>query len=155
MLHFLKIASVSVATFAFLSNPARADLLDDCSQAVEANDLSAVQKISISLMSVKPFPVERLEEARNCLEFIGHGDVKYDQDTQRITFSDRALAEFASERQRRDEQIALMESTRIERRDQVALRTIQACRQLYSRDWVVAMTSQICQPIFMETGLPD
>lgn len=155
MRHFLKIVSVSVAAFACLSNPARADMLHDCAQAVEANDPSAVRKISISLMSVKPFPVERLEEARTCLALIGHGDVRYDEDTQRITFSDRALAEFASERQRRDEQIAMMEGTKTERRDQVALRTIQACSTLYGRDWVAAMTSQICQPIFMEMGLPD
>lgn len=155
MSRYLRITSFALVALACLSHPARADMLQDCAEAVQANDVTSVQKIGIALMGVEPFPVERLEEARSCLSFIGQGDVRYDQETRRITFSDRAVAEFALERQRRDDQIAMMETTETERRDQAIARTIQACRELYSRDWVIAMTSQICQPIFMKIGLPD
>jgi hypothetical protein len=134
---------------------ARADILDDCAQAVEANDIPAVERISINLMGVHPFPVERLEEARECLSFIGQGDFDYDPETLRIDYSDRALAEFEAQRQRQEATLEALETTRQERIDQVAARTVQACRELYIRDWIVAMTSAICQPVFAAVGLPE
>lgn len=42
-----------------------------------------------------------------------------------------------------------------ERRAAVWLATRDACVDLYRDDGVAAMTNQICQPLFLEIGLPS
>lgn len=51
--------------------------------------------------------------------------------------------------------IAEKRSTEWEAMRAAQLRTVSACFALYDRDWIAAMTSEICHPIFLETGIPD
>jgi hypothetical protein len=134
---------------------AAADMLKDCAKAIEQGDMIAVERLSFAIIGVKPFPVDRMQEARNCFAPINRDDIVYDPGTQQIRFSDALLAQIEDERVRRNETLAALEQAEMDRKHAALLRTIEACRALYGRDWIAAMTSPICQPIFVETGLPD
>jgi hypothetical protein len=54
-----------------------------------------------------------------------------------------------------EERVAEIERAERERRAAVWSATIDACKALYRDDVVAALTNQICQPLFLEVGLPS
>ena len=134
---------------------ANADMLDECREAIEANDLETVEKLTLKILSVYPFPVDRLEETRSCFAAVDRADIVYDDETKRISYSEALLAEMEAKRQSELAALEAAEAAKSARRDAVLVQTIHACRTLFDQDRIAALTSEVCHPIFMATGLPD
>lgn len=149
-----------------LATPAYADdIYDRCSAARKSGDIETVNELAATLERFTVHPAARERSAELCVTaakgYRVHLDLasgRFLTDEQYQALLDERAREATAAKDSAKARQALEASIRKAReasRKAVVQRTVDACRQLYSRDWVVAMTSQICQPIFMETGLPD
>ncbi len=136
----------------------------DCLDAMAAGDTAAIEDAARRIEHRNDW-VAGIPQAEKCLSTARGEPMRYDHTSaafmpeteyEALLQSRRDAAQASQEKQaRQDELAALARLQQQAQEDAVVIRTLDACQELYRRDWVAAMTSQICQPIFMETGLPD
>ena len=159
------LAIVAVAFFA-LPNAAQAGSpILECLDAIEADNEDAVQsaaKAVENLVSIRPGEVPRAEK---CMTAARGERMRYrsmlkkfltaEEDLALANQRRAAVAKQQREQERREVEQATQALLAEARRLAVFDKTVEGCQSLYSRDWIAAITSPVCQPIFVEIGLPD
>lgn len=115
------------------------------------------------------------ENARICVQTVLGGAYVFDEPNGRVVSEEqvarearrreaaeqkeRERRELAEQRERERRERAQKELERLEvkalRISTVNNATAQACVTLYNQDTVVALTNPVCNPIFLQIGLPD
>ena len=150
--------------FALVGTADARNPIADCRDAMATGDQAAIEEAARRIEHRKDW-VAGIPQAETCLSAARGTPMRFDHTSSRFMpeaeydalVELRREADEAAQREqeRRGELVALAREQEKARREAVLVRTFDACNELYRRDWVVAMTSQICQPIFMEIGLPD
>lgn len=165
MKHFIFFAAASTFCALLATTPASArSPIADCLDAIAAGDRAGIEDAAEQIERRTNW-VAGIFQAEECLSSARGEPMRYDHRSSKflpeaeyeaLVQSRRDTLQSAREEQtRKDELAARLRQEQKARRQAVTLRTVEACNSLYGRDWVAAMTSQVCQPIFMETGLPD
>lgn len=160
---------VSVATLAaFIAwgHPVWAqDIYERCSAAREAGDTDTVVDLAETIQRFTTHPAVRERSAELCVTAAKGYRVQLDlatgaflNDTQYEALLEERTVE-AETKSAGAPQAIINATTAVAAKEASRLavmkHTVDACRELYDRDWVQAMTSNVCQPVFMELGLPD
>lgn len=161
-----RLAITSVAALLAMATSAWADdIYDRCSAARNSGDTETVAQLAETLERFTTHPAARERTAELCVTAAKGYRVHLDLASGKF-LNDEEYEALLEKRQREStatkvaaQDLRELEATIREHKDAARMtvmrRTVDACRELYSRDWVVAMTSDVCQPIFMELGLPD
>lgn len=161
------IIGIAASTFgvALAATPASArSPIADCIDAMAAGDRAGIEDAAERIERRNDW-VAGIFQAEKCLSSARGEPMRFDHrsakflpeaEYEALMQSRRDMVQSAREEQaRKDDLEARLRREQEASQQAVALRTVEACSALYGRDWVAAMTSQVCQPIFMETGLPD
>ena len=102
----------------------------------------------LSVVYGEPFVYDALTNA-----FVSGSDIgkalTLDQKAANRAIAKQKLLDLQAETELRKQQL------QAERKQAVVAGTVAACIELYGEDEVAALTNQICNPIFMQIGLPD
>lgn len=148
-------------------------IFEECAQlAVNPNHVVNPRLIErVSTGNALSTTITEAIEATICLESLTGEDWAFNPVTNRFVtgmFVDQADRFFAAELAEHRQQEAAAEAERLaniaaqeaerlrsERRAEVYRATLAACLEVYGNDEIEALTSPVCHPIFLETGLPD
>ncbi|WP_439523218.1 hypothetical protein [Marivita sp.] len=165
MKQFILVIAVSSCSVLLAVTPASArSPIADCTDAIAAGDRAGIKSAAERIERENEL-VAGIFQAEKCLSLAKGEPMRYDHSSSKflpdaeyeaLLQSRRDKLQSAREEQaRKDDVEARLRQEQSARRQAVTLRTVEACNSLYGRDWVTAMTSQVCQPIFMDIGLPD
>lgn len=155
-----------------------ADIYSDCRAAIERGDAEQVKKIAGSIRRFSQFGA-KLAAAEDCVSAAEGYPVRYwpsegtfisAEEYQSLIIEKREAAEAERERRLAEDaaRTAAEASARAtaaairrqselrqqENNDLIAEEVFEACKELYVRDWILAMTSELCVQSFRVNGHP-
>ena len=141
-------------------------LMEQCMLAIQSADKTSAVQYAERLLKFRDIssPSAR-DQVQECLNFAFDEVYEYNGQLGRfMTFTENEvirenhenkIAEADANNQRIADLAAEIERRETEKRRQVVGATIGACNELYKDDPVNALTNQICNPIFLQHGLPE